>query len=167
VPASEVPGESAWPTQPFPVKPAPFIRQSFKPEELTDVTPESREYCSKLIEDAVFGTLFTPLCLKPTVLFPGTNGGANWGGASFDPETQTLYVNSMEIGFIQQMTKRGEGRDVVPFRARGRPTRSSRLWDSGLIPCQKPPWGFLTAIDMNSGEFGWGSVRGGINGLSS
>src|SRR6185295_11275453 len=78
VPASEVPGEAAWPTQPFPVKPAPFIRQSFKAEELTDVTPESRAYCSKLIEGAVFGTLFTPLGLQPTVLFPGTNGGANW-----------------------------------------------------------------------------------------
>src|SRR5262249_56449600 len=67
VPASEVPGESAWATQPFPAKPAPFIRQSFKPEDLTDVTPESREYCSKLIEGAVFGTLFTPIGLKPTV----------------------------------------------------------------------------------------------------
>jgi len=84
----------------FPVKPAPFIRQSFKPEELTDVTPESRAYCSKLIEGAVFGTLFTPLGLKPTVLFPGTNGGANWGGASFDPETQTLFVNSMDVGML-------------------------------------------------------------------
>src|SRR4030095_2207481 len=61
VPPSEVPEESAWPTQPFPVKPPPFIRQGLQPEELTDVTPESRAFCSKLIEGAVFGTLFTPL----------------------------------------------------------------------------------------------------------
>ena len=55
--------------------------------------------------DAVFGTLFTPLGLKPTVLFPGTNGGANWGGASFDPETQTLFVNSMDVGMLFRMVK--------------------------------------------------------------
>jgi quinoprotein glucose dehydrogenase len=97
-------------------------------DELNDLTPEAKAFCSKLVEGAVFGKLFTPIGLKPTVLFPSTNGGANWGGASFDPETQMLYVNSMEIGFIQQMTKRGEGQDVVPFRARGRPTPNSRFW---------------------------------------
>jgi glucose dehydrogenase len=167
VAASEVPGEQAWPTQPFPVKPPPFTRQSMRLDELNDLTPESKAFCSKLVEGAVFGKLFTPIGLKPTVLFPSTNGGANWGGASFDPETQMLYVNSMEIGFIQQMTKRGEGQDVVPFRARGRPTPNSRFWDSKLIPCQKPPWGFLTAIDMNSGEFRWRSVLGVIDELAS
>ena len=69
------------------------------------MTPESRAYCSKLIDGAVFGTLFTPLGLKPTVLFPGTNGGANWGGASFDPQTQTLYVNSMDVGMLFRLVK--------------------------------------------------------------
>jgi quinoprotein glucose dehydrogenase len=128
VPPSEVPGESAWPTQPFPVKPAPFIRQSFKPEELTDVTPESRAYCSKLIEGAVFGTLFTPLGLKPTVLFPGTNGGANWGGASFDPETQTLFVNSMDVGMLFRMVKAPDS-SALAYRTRGSGSPASRFWD--------------------------------------
>ena len=167
VAASEVPGEQAWPTQPFPVKPPPFTRQGMSREELNDLTPESKEFCSKLVEGAVFGSLFTPIGLKPTVLFPSTNGGANWGGASFDPETQTLFVNSMEIGFIQQMTKRGEGQDVVPYRARGKATPNSRFWDSNLVPCQKPPWGFLTAIDMNTGEFKWRSVLGVIDALTA
>ena len=167
VAASEVPGEQAWPTQPFPVKPPPFTRQGMSREELNDLTPESKEFCTKLVEGAVFGSLFTPIGLKPTVLFPSTNGGANWGGASFDPETQTLFVNSMEIGFVQQMMKRGEGQDVVPYRARGKATPNSRFWDSRLIPCQKPPWGFLTAIDMNSGEFRWRSVLGVIDELTA
>ena len=162
---SEVPGEAAWPTQPFPVKPLPFTRQSMNIGELNDLTPESKEFCSKLVEGAVFGKLFTPIGLKPTILFPSTNGGANWGGASFDPDTQTLYVNSMEIGFIQQMTKRPDGQDTVPYRARGKATPNSRFWDSKLIPCQKPPWGFLTAIDMNTGEFRWRSVLGVIDEL--
>ena len=167
VAASEVPGEQAWPTQPFPVKPPPFTRQGMSREELNDLTPESKEFCGKLVEGAVFGNLFTPIGLKPTVLFPSTNGGANWGGASFDPETQTLFVNSMEIGFIQQMMKRGEGQDVVPYRARGKATPNSRFWDSQLVPCQKPPWGFLTAIDMNTGEFKWRSVLGVIDALTA
>jgi quinoprotein glucose dehydrogenase len=94
VPPSEVPGEQAWPTQPRPVKPPPYARQSMRPDELTNVTPESRAYCAKILEGAVFGSMYTPIGLKPTVLFPGTNGGANWGGASWDPETRTLYVNS-------------------------------------------------------------------------
>ena len=159
VPASEVPGESASPTQPFPVKPAPFIRQSFKPEDLTDVTPESRAFCSKLIEGAVFGSLFTPIGLKPTVLFPGTNGGANWGGASFDPDTQTLYVNSMDVGLLLRLEKAPET-SKLPYRTRGSGSPSSRFWDTNRWPCQKPPWGHLTAIDLNTGEFRWRSVLG-------
>lgn len=164
VPASEVPGESAWPTQPFPVKPAPFIRQSFRSGELTDVTPESRAFCSKLIEGAVFGTLFTPIGLKPTVLFPGTNGGANWGGASFDPKTQTLYVNSMDVGLLLRLVKTPET-SKLPYRTRGSGSPSSRFWDEHRWPCQKPPWGHLTAIDLNTGEFRWRSVLGVVDAL--
>src|SRR3954452_12347912 len=151
VPPSEVPGESAWTTQPFPVKPAPYIRQSFKPEGLTDVTPESRADCSKQIEGALLGMIFTPIGLKPTVLFPGTNGGANWGGASFDPETHTLYVNSIDVGMLFRMGARPEGSEI-PYRAQGLGSPNSRFWDPDLIPCQRPPWGFLTAINLDEGE---------------
>ncbi len=164
VPASEVPGEQAWPTQPFAVRPRPFARQSMTREELTDVTPESRAYCAKLVEGAVFGSLFTPIGLKPTALFPGTNGGANWGGASFDPETRTLYVNSMDVGMVYRMVKRPEGSDV-PYRQQGLGTQHSRFWDKNRYPCQKPPWGHLTAIDLDSREFRWRSVLGVIDEL--
>ena len=110
-------------------------------DELTDVTPESRAYCARLIEGrGVRLDLFTPIGLKPTVLFPGTNGGANWGGASFDPETRTLYVNSMDVGMVSRMVKRPEGA-VVPYRTQGFGTPNSRFWDTQLHPCQKPPWG--------------------------
>jgi quinoprotein glucose dehydrogenase len=164
VPPSEIPGEQAWPTQPFPVKPPPFARQSMRRDELNDLTPESKEFCSKLVEGAVFGELYTPIGLRPTVLFPSTNGGANWGGASFDPETFTLYVNSMDIGFIQRMTKRPAG-SIIPYRSQGMQTPNSRFWDRNLIPCQRPPWGTLTAIDMNTGEFRWRSTLGVIDSL--
>lgn len=164
VPKSDVPGEETWPTQPHPVKPPPFARQSFTPEELTDVTPESRAFCEELIRDAVFGPLFTPVGLKRTVLFPGTNGGANWGGASFDPETRTLYVNSMDVGMVGQMVKSRPG-SLLPYRYQGVPTPNSRFWDKQRLPCQKPPWGHLTAIDLDTGEFRWRVTLGVVDRL--
>lgn len=164
VPKSDVPGEEAWPTQPRPVKPPPYARQSFRRDELTNVTPESHDYCAKLIEDATLGSIFTPIGLKPTVLFPGTNGGANWGGASFDPETDTLYVNSMDVGMLYRLVKTRSDA-TFPYRAKGSGTISSRFWDQDRNPCQKPPWGFLTAIDMDRGEFRWRSVLGVVDKL--
>lgn len=164
VPQSEIGGEQAWPTQPRPVKPPPYARQTFRAEELTDVTPESRAYCGKLIEGATFGSIFTPIGSKPTVLFPGTNGGANWGGASYDPETHTLYVNSMDVGMLFRMVKRPEG-SLIPFRPQGSGSPGSRFWDKDLNPCQKPPWGWLTAIDLDKGEFRWRSVLGVVDSL--
>jgi glucose dehydrogenase len=163
-PQSEVPGEQAWPTQPRPLKPPPYARQSMSPDELTNVTPESHAYCAKLVEGAVLGAIFTPIGLKPTVVFPGTNGGANWGGASFDPETHTLYVNSMDVGMLYRMVKRPGG-STIPYRPQGSGTPNSRFWDTDLLPCQKPPWGFLTAIDLDKGEFRWRSVLGVVDAL--
>ncbi|MBM3727924.1 MAG: pyrroloquinoline quinone-dependent dehydrogenase [Acidobacteria bacterium] len=164
VPPSEVPGEETWPTQPHPVKPPPFIRQSMRPDELTNVTPEARAFCQKLVEGATFGTLFTPIGLKPTVLFPGTNGGSNWGGGAFDPDTRTLYVNSMDVGMLFRMVKRPEGSEI-PYRAQGLGTPNSRFWDMNRLPCQAPPWGHLTAIDLDKGEFRWRSVLGVVDEL--
>ena len=154
VPASDVPGEAAWPTQPRPTKPPPFARQSMKPEELTNVTPESRKFCEEILKGAQLKPIFTPIGLQTTVLFPGTNGGTNWGGASFDPETRTLYVNSMDVGMVFRQEPRPEGA-LVPYRNRGVGTNSSRFWDPNLFPCQQPPWGHLTAIDLDKGEFRW------------
>jgi quinoprotein glucose dehydrogenase len=164
MPPSDVPGEQAFPTQPIPVKPPPFVRQSFRAEELTSVTPESRAFCEKLLEGAVFGTIYTPVGLKPTILFPGTNGGANWGGGSFDPETRTLYVNSMDVGMHYTMVKRPQG-STIPYRPQGPRTPNSRFWDPNLLPCQQPPWGHLTAIDLDTGEFRWRSVLGVVDEL--
>jgi len=154
VPPSEVPGEQASPTQPYPTKPPPFARQSMRLDELTNVTPESRKFCEALIKDAELKPLFTPVGLKTTVLFPGTNGGTNWGGASFDPSTRTLYVNSMDVGMVFRHEKRPEG-SIIPYRNRGVASPNSRFWDNNLYSCQQPPWGHLTAIDLDKGEFRW------------
>jgi quinoprotein glucose dehydrogenase len=166
VPQSTVPGEQTWPTQPFPVKPPPFARQTMSWDELTDVTPESRAECLKLIEGAVTGPMFRPIGLEYTVMFPGTNGGTNWGGASWDPASGLLFVNSMDVGALFRAVKRPEG-STLPYRITGRGTNSSRFWDSNLYPCQKPPWGALTAIDLSRGEFRWRATLGVIDELAA
>ncbi len=161
VPQSRVPGEHTWPTQPFPVKPPPYARQTMTWEELTDVTPESRAECAKLIEGAATGPMFRPIGLEYTVMFPGTNGGANWGGGSYDPGSALLFVNSMDVAAIFRAVKRPEG-SLLPYRIT---SRASRFWDSNLYPCQKPPWAHLTAIDLNKGEFRWRVTLGVVDEL--
>lgn len=158
VPAGDLPGEYYHPTQPHPVRPPPFARQSMTRNEITTVTPESRAECLEALRDAVIeGPLFRPIGEELRVMFPGTNGGSNWGGGAFDPETDTFYINSMDVGSLSQKVFRGEEAEI-PWRNRG--TKWGRLWDSNLYPCQQPPWGHLTAIDLNTGEFRWRVVLG-------
>jgi len=165
VPASAIPGEESSPTQPHPVKPPPFARQSMTRDEITNVTPESRKECLEMLQEAVIeGPLFRPIGAKLTVMFPGTNGGPNWGGASFDPESGLLYVNSMDVGAFFRMVPRPEG-SKLPYRVRG--TKYGRLWDSNQYPCQKPPWGALTAIDLNQGDFRWRVTLGEFDELKA
>jgi quinoprotein glucose dehydrogenase len=148
---SPVAGERSSPTQPIPVKPPPFARQTMRPEELTTVTPESRADCLERTKGVNLSIdLYDPVTEQPTVFFPGTNGGANWGGGSLDPETGTLYVNSMDVGAFMRLVKRPEDAKV-PYRNQG----FGRFWDANNYPCQQPPWGSLTAIDLNKGEFRW------------
>ena len=158
VPSGDLPGEYYHPTQPVPVLPKAFIRQSMRADEVTNVTPESRAECLETLEDAsIEGPLFRPRLRQRTVFFPGTNGGSNWGGGAFDPETDTFYINSMDVGSLASMVFRGEDAEI-PWRSRSGP--NGRFWDSSMYPCQQPPWGHLTAIDLNTGAFRWRVVLG-------
>lgn len=94
VPKSNIPGEQSWPTQPFPTKPPPFAQQRFTEAEVTDLSESAREYVLKKLEGMRTGDIFIPPGLQPSVTLPQFNGGAEWGGASFDPQTRLLYVNA-------------------------------------------------------------------------
>ncbi|MCP5119455.1 MAG: PQQ-binding-like beta-propeller repeat protein, partial [bacterium] len=134
-------------------------------EEITDVTPESRAECLEITKDAVFGEpLYHAIHAQNTVLFPGLNGGANWGGAAFDPSTDTLFINSMDVGGLFRLVERPDGA-IVPHRLRG--AKYEFFWDKNRYPCQQPPWGHLTAIDLNTGEFRWRSVLGEFDELTA
>ncbi len=165
VPPGDIPGEYYHPTQPKPVLPKPFIRQSMRKDEITTVTPESRAECLEMLEGAsIEGPLFRPRLRQRTVFFPGTNGGSNYGGGAFDPETDTFYINSMDVGSLASMVPRGEDAEI-PWRSRSVP--QGRFWDSSMYPCQEPPWGNLTAVDLNTGEFRWQAILGEYDELTA
>jgi quinoprotein glucose dehydrogenase len=149
VPASDVPGESAWPSQPFPVKPPPYAPQGFTEEDTTDLSPEARRYILGRLKQARHGSIFTPPSLEGTVFMPGTNGGTNWSGASFDPRSGVLYVSSSNWpGFITLVKAEGK---PYPYAIKG----YIRFTDEEGYPGSKPPWGLLTAIDLVRGELRW------------
>jgi quinoprotein glucose dehydrogenase len=94
VPASDIPGEQSWPTQPFPLKPPAFAQQRLTAAEATDLTPDTRARVLERLASMRTGDIFTPPGRQSTVMLPQFNGGAEWGGAAFDPTTRLLYVNA-------------------------------------------------------------------------
>jgi glucose dehydrogenase len=155
VPQSDVPGEETWPTQPFPVKPPALTRQSMTRAEISKVTPESERYCTELYDKMTESKgMYSPAGLKPVVMFPGYHGGGNWSGASFDPASGYLFVNMNEDGAIGQMNPQPAGAPL-PYVRRGRFEEYAWFRDQKNRPCQQPPWGTLTAVDLKSGEIVW------------
>ena len=100
VAASDVKGEAAWPTQPVPVRPPPFARQAFTEDMVAKVSPESHDEILERLKRSRTGRQFLPPSLEGTVVFPGFDGGGEWGGASVDPHTGIMYVNSSEMPWI-------------------------------------------------------------------
>ena len=152
VPASDVPGERASPTQPVPSKPAPFEYQGVTVDDLVDFTPEMRQMALSAVKAFRIGPLFTPPSLEGTIVRPGTVGGANWSGAAVDPETGMLYVPSRNGFAVVTLVKPDPALDsnLLYMQAPGR----SPQMPQGL-PLVKPPYSRLTAIDMNSGDHAW------------
>jgi quinoprotein glucose dehydrogenase len=151
VPASDVPGEHAWPTQPFPLKPAPLARTSMTRADISKRTPAVEKYCTDLFDKLVGGSLYTPFGTKPTLSFPGSMGGGNWGGVSFDPRLGYVFVNTSNLGGIGHMVKDDPDSAVAYKNA----SAYARFLDPDRYPCQQPPWGELSAVDVNTGEIAW------------
>ena len=163
IPKTDVPGEVTWATQPFPVKPAPLSRNSFKREEMADVTPEHRKYCEALFDkDSGMHNEgpYTHYTTKPSVVFPGTLGGGNWNPMSFDPKLGYLFINTSDLGAIGWMQKNPEGART-PWSRTSSLGPTARFWHPETrLPCQQTPWGRLAAVNVNTGEIVWQSVLG-------
>ena len=103
VPPSKVPGEEAWPTQPFPLRPPPLNRTTLRESDLSNITPETREYVLEIFRQHETGSLYTPASMAGVITMPGHQGGAEWGGAAFDPATNVMFVNINEAPTIHSL----------------------------------------------------------------
>jgi quinoprotein glucose dehydrogenase len=164
VPQSAAPGDRTSPTQPFPTKPAAFERQGVSVDDLIDFTPELRAEAMDIVKRYVIGPLYTPPSIKNesptatkgTLQLPGSVGGADWNGGALDPETGILYVPSVTGTFAA---------DLVPASSPEmnlRYVRGTRELVNGPrgLPLFKPPYGRITAINLNTGEHVWMKPNG-------
>jgi quinoprotein glucose dehydrogenase len=158
VPASDVEGEHAWPTQPFPTKPPAFTEQGVTLDDAFDLTPELKAAAQAELKKYRIGPLFTPPSVQGTVQRPGLIGGANWGGAAFDPRAGVLYFKTTNQANV--------GRVGRPDRTSANPRASevdaefTRVGDTNAefmngLPLLKPPFGHLVALDLNRGTIKW------------
>ena len=128
VPASNVDGELLAKTQIFPLKPAPFVRQEFTEETVSRRTPEVHRILMEQLRNLDYGGRYTPPSLKGTLIFPGFSGGAEWGGAAYDPKTHLFYVNANEMAWLLRL---------VPPGALSRRSRPSRIYQAQCASCHR------------------------------
>lgn len=156
VPQSTVPGERTSPTQPFPTRPATFANQGMSKERLINLTPAIHEEAVKILEQYDYGELFTPPSERGAINLPGWGGGANWGGGAFDPETGILYVPSMEYPIRVKLQRPDPMRSNFDFVQGGGMSIEGPM----KLPLLRPPWGKITAINLNTGEHVWQKPHG-------
>ncbi|MBM3772636.1 MAG: pyrroloquinoline quinone-dependent dehydrogenase [Acidimicrobiia bacterium] len=156
-PSSNTPGEKTARTQPFTTRPKPFDLHGLTMNDLIDFTPQLRAEAEAIAKRYVIGPIYTPPSIRTekgtqgTLQMPGATGGAEWGGAPFDPETHIMYVPSITGTFAADLLP-GD-----PQKTNLRYTRGSRALVEGPqgLPITKPPYGRITAINMNTGDHLW------------
>ena len=159
---SDIPGEETSPTQPFPLKPPALARNSIKPDEVFTGEPEHEKFCRDLV--AKIGGIhnegpYTPYSSKEfRLIFPGQQGGPNYGGVAVDPRSGYVFVNVRNVAGMGRLDKTPAG-DGVAYRRTsplGAGSFNARFWNPATQwPCQPPPWAELIAVSANSGDIAW------------
>ncbi len=169
VPPSDVPGEQAWPTQPFPADPFRLVPEGIKPEDAFGVTPEMKEQCRALIASLRSEGIFTPPALKGMIAFPGNLGGSNWSGVAIDERRGLILAPTNRLAMVITLVARDQLHaahmahpDVEVGRMTGTPYGMLRdlLWTPDHHICVPPPWGTLAAVDVNAPRLRWEAPLG-------
>jgi quinoprotein glucose dehydrogenase len=171
VPKSDVPGEQAWPTQPFPTKPPPYARQSLTEKDISPYIPAGeQEELRQRFRNSRNEGLFTPPSFKGTITIPGVGGGASWGTAAVDPTKGFLYIVSKDVPTIVTITTLDDPRAATKqkmaphappktpvdgaFTHYVAPYTNFQSKSTGM-PSISPPWFQMTAYDLNTGAIRW------------
>ncbi len=177
VPQSNVPGERSWPTQPFPTKPQPLAPTTLSSDDAWGLSPWDRSQCRNQIERHRNDGIFTPSSPGGTIQYPGVIGGTNWGSVAFEPQRGWVILNMSRLpsvtGLIPRETLKA-GEPDVPDGAtisemQGTPYglyRVPALVSPLDLPCNKPPWGTLLAVDIATGEVKWEAPLGTVRDLA-
>lgn len=169
VPPSDVEGERAWPTQPFPTRPAAISPQGVTLDDAFDLTPELQAMARAELAKFKLGPLYTPPSVRGTVMRPGVIGGANWGGGAYDPEMSLLIVKTSQQASIVKVRPPdrtaanprasevdadliGDLSTPATFRPPAAPGSAERV---EALPLLKPPYGELAAINLATGAVVW------------
>jgi quinoprotein glucose dehydrogenase len=174
VPQTDVPGEVTSPTQPFPSAPPAVAPQKLLADDAWGITPEDREFCRDLLKGLRNDGLFTPPTEKGSLSTPGNVGGMNWSGYAYDPENGLLLVNTNNLPSDMRVIPAGKFWDEVDqyvgdgefTRQQGAPYGMFRTFvfaKAHHLPCAPPPWGTLTAVDMNAGTIRWQVPLGSLS----
>jgi quinoprotein glucose dehydrogenase len=173
MPASDVPGERAWPTQPVPLQPPPLVPQALTPDDVWGLTPWDRGRCRERLARLRNEGIFTPPSLQGTLMLPGNAGGTNWGGVAVDPERRIVVLNATNLAFEVRLIprdafEREEAEGGALFREYapqwGTPFGLMRepILSPLMLPCTPPPWGTLTALSLDTGEILWRRPLGSV-----
>ena len=175
VPKSDVPGEQAWPTQPFPTNP-PLVPQQFRADQIFALSDADREWCRTQLSALRNEGMFTPPSLQGTISYPGNVGGSNWGGVSVDPDRQLIVAPTNRLAATiwliprdQLAEARRNAGEAEVATQRGTPYAMKRWWlmTPGHVPCTPPPWGALSAVDLRTGAIRWEVPLGFLPWLAS
>jgi quinoprotein glucose dehydrogenase len=171
MPASDVPGEEASPTQPVPVAPPPLVPQHLTADDAWGLFFFDRRACARKIAALRSEGPYTPPSLKGTILFPFSGGGVNWGGGAVDPAQGLFIVNTTRLAHVVRLIPRPELKAAIAADPGaelglhfGTPYFIQReiLFSPLGVPCNPPPWGMLTAVDLNAGTIRWNAVLGSL-----
>ncbi len=160
-----VPGEYLHPTQPFPEKPPALTRLGITPDDAWGLTFWDRGVCRRKIAALDHGPIYTPTSLKGTAILPSQIGGNNWGSPAIDPARNWLIANTNHLPVAARLIPRAEcNEDAVAFAQKSTPYcyANMPLVSPLKIPCTAPPWGTLSAIDLNSGDIVWTEPLGAV-----
>jgi quinoprotein glucose dehydrogenase len=175
VPASDVEGETLSPTQPIPERPQQLVPSQINPGDEFGLTWLDKRACARAFAGLRAEGLFTPPSRKGTLFHPFTGGGANWGGAAYDPRRNLLIINMSSLAHVVALFPHDEyqgalevfhGQDVEPMRGAPFADRRGLVLSPLQLPCNPPPWGIIAAVDLANGDIVWRRALGTIRDMA-